>query len=367
MLRRLLLPFTVLLVMFASISATLDRADACCMIPSNYTGKVGQAEQRALLIHRDGVEDLILGITYQITPDAEGNMPEKLTWLIALPSEPMEENGYGLAETDLFDSLGEFAIEKLIKKLPPSRGPKKNSLGDREEAPAELANDGVELGRAVSVGPYDIQPVRGVGQNALDGLNGYLKKRGFPTEDPAHMAWFVEHGFTFLCIEVTPKEGQKTLSAGEPMPPLRVRFNTEHPYYPLRYSSQQGDFSLALYTLTEKPIDLEKSAGVLDAINWSNRPTYRASGVHGVWKKPQTVRSKELLAFGEVAKTLPKESRALIGVRKDWSFALLEGRPNHPNEQKSISDWTGDFFLTLEGEDTSPLATGNDDADDEKS
>lgn len=326
------------------------------MVPRDYLGKIGQAEQRALLIHREGVEDLILGITYEIARDAQGRLPEKLTWLIALPSEPMEDAGYGLADESLFDELSELARKKLIRQLPP---PKYDGADAIEEA-AEAAEEGVprswvELGRAVTVGPYDIQPVRGKGQNALDGLNKYLASRGFPVEDPDHMAWFVEHGFTFLCIEVKPEPGEKTLSAGQPLPPLRVRFETEHPYYPLRYSSQQGDFSLALYTLTDKPIDLKKSSHVLDAIGWENRPGTWTDFAYAKWKAPQPLGALDLVMHGVSVDAVPKESQAFIAEGASWSFGLFMGRPNP--KDRPISGWTGDCFFTLKEQKVSPLAT----------
>ena len=222
---------------------------------------------------------------------------------------------------------------------------------DSAVAPAE---GGVELGRAVSVGPYDIQPVRGVGQNALDGLNNYLKTRGFPAEDPDHMAWFVEHGFTFLCIEVTPREGSATLPKGDELPPLRVRFETEYPYYPLRYSSQQGDFDLALYTMTDRPIDLKKSMFVLEAIGWENTPGTKL-GPYTQWKAPQMVKTKRMFKRWYPVDSLTKESKAMLEKEDQWSFGLFIGRPNP--EDRPISGWTGDCFFTLKSQDAAPLAT----------
>ena len=354
---RLLLSLTCLLLAVTLLVPTPDRAQACCMLPVVYEGKIGQAEQKGLLIHRDGVEDLVLGITYEITPDAKGNLPEKLTWLIALPTEPMEEDGYSLAKAGLFDELSDLAYETLVQHLPVPKGNRGvDSLALGEVEPTETADNGIELGRAVTVGPYDIQPVRGVGQNALNGLNTYLKKRGFPVEDPGHMAWFVEYGFTFLCIEVTPKEGETTLSAGEPLPPLRVRFETEYPYYPLRYSSQQGDFDLALYTLTSKPIDLKQSKSVLDAIGWHNQPGRATDFTSGLWKKPQTVSAKDMLFRGLKLESLPKESKKFLTEETRWSFGLFMGKPNP--KDRPISDWTGDCFFTLEDQKPAPLATG---------
>jgi len=178
--------------------------EGCCMAPVTYEGSVGQDSQEAILIHRDGVEDLILRIAYRFTPDESGALPEKLTWLIALPAEPSAEDGYALANEAIFEEVFWASRDLLSEQAPVPRDTFSGA------APAsESESDSVELGQAVSVGPYDIQPVRGVGQHALEGLNNYLEARGFPTEGAEHMAWFVEHGFTFLCIEVTPKKARR--------------------------------------------------------------------------------------------------------------------------------------------------------------
>ena len=41
---------------------------------------------------------------------------------------------------------------------------------------------------------------------------------------------------------------------------------------------------LALHVLTDRPIDLESSAGVLDAIGWQNRPGSPAHSLGGLRK-----------------------------------------------------------------------------------
>ncbi|MGB0767219.1 MAG: DUF2330 domain-containing protein [Phycisphaeraceae bacterium] len=323
------------------------------MLPEDYLGHVGQAEQVGLLIHRDGLQDLILGIRYEITPDEHGALPSKLTWLIALPSEPLAEDGYGLAEASLFDELSGLAARTLVRRLPRPE-PKSTAMAEGVEEAVEEAADGVELGRAVKIGPYDIQPVRGVGQNALDGLNDFLERRGFPVEDPAHMAWFVEHGFTFLCIEVNPLPGEGALPSGDALPPLRVRFETEHPYYPLRYSSQQGDFDLSLYTLTDRSIDLARSAYVLQAIGWQNTPgSYFAP--YRCWKAPQRVATETMFDRWWALESMPASSRERLEAIDAWSFGLFLGRPNP--EHRPIASWTGDCYFTLKGQNAAPLGT----------
>lgn len=351
---RLLLWLTCLVLVVQMLLPTPHRVEACCMLPEAFLGGVGQAEQTALLIHHDGVQDLTLGIRYEITADAQGNMPEKLTWLIALPNEPFEADGYALAKPSLFDELSSLAREHLVRRLPRPRSKQAVPEGEGFVEAAGEAPEGVELGRAVSVGPYDIQPVRGVGQKALDGLNNYLKTRGFPAEDPDHMAWFVEHGFTFLCIEVTPEEGSAQLPKAEALPPLRVRFETEYPYYPLRYSSQQGDFDLALYTMTDRPIDLKRSFYVLHAIGWENTPGTKL-GPYTQWKAPQMVKTDQMLTRWYPLDSLTKESKAMLQTQEEWSFGLFMGRPNP--KDRPISGWTGDCFFTLKDQAPAPLAT----------
>jgi hypothetical protein len=98
--------------------------------------------------------------------------------------------------------------------------------------------DDVELGTRVRVGPYDIQPVRAHGVEALDGLNRWLRKNGFPTEDPAHMKYFVENKFTFLCVRVAPPEGEKNVASSSSLRPIHLSFKSEKPYSPLRFSSR---------------------------------------------------------------------------------------------------------------------------------
>jgi len=161
-----------------------------------------------------------------------------------------------------------------------------------------------------------------------------------------------------------PEEGQTTLPVGKELPPLRVRFETDRPYYPLRYSSQQGDFTLRLYTLTDRAIDLEQSAPVLDAIGWINRPETQRQW--RIWGEPRAVTLEQLAQFTSYPiSTLPGDSlrpsriSVMLGELAEdqdtWHLGAFIARPNPAD--RPITDWTGDCFLTLEGQDVSPLAT----------
>ncbi|MDF1702868.1 MAG: DUF2330 domain-containing protein, partial [Planctomycetota bacterium] len=121
---------------------------------------------------------------------------------------------------------------------------------------------GLDVGALVEVGPYAITPVKARGAAAVGELNRYLEAHGFGTEDPAHLAWFAENEFTFLCIQITPPAGAARLGEHLDLVPLHVRFAAEQPYYPGKYSAQQGNFALALTLLTTEPVQRESLRAV---------------------------------------------------------------------------------------------------------
>src|SRR5262245_55012825 len=75
-----------------ALSGLAARADACCMVPSGYRGDVDQAWQRAVLVHHDGHEELIL----RIQPHFHGQPgPPYLEWVVTVPSNP---TGYAVLD-----------------------------------------------------------------------------------------------------------------------------------------------------------------------------------------------------------------------------------------------------------------------------
>ena len=229
---------------------------ACCMVPVTYKGQIGQDAQEAVLIHDGDREELVLRINYRIKGKT---MPDNFVWVITTPTEP---DSYALAEPELFEDMFKLSQSLVV---PVSRSKSMQS----DAAPAAI--EGVELGKHVTVGPYDIQPVRGVGPKALEGLNKWLKEHGFPTEAPDHMTYFVKNDFTFLCVRVTPPAEKKEVEEKGMLPPLHLSFETPSPYYPLRFSSRQGVFDVNLHILTKDRLDYRKSEKTLTKLNWSSK------------------------------------------------------------------------------------------------
>lgn len=322
----------------ATVFALAGSAAACCMVPKDYAGRIGQSGQKALLIHDQGREELILGIDYRITPSsaaAEGNtkpdvsaaaaMPPNFVWVITVPSEP---DHYAVADLALFDDLSKLTAELL----PPP--PRDNSGGRLVTASVP---QGIELGKRVQVGPYDIQPVRARGREALEGLNTWLAANGFPTEDPGHMAYFVDRKFTFLCVKVKPAEGESGVRPGGAIPPLHLSFASERPYYPLKFSSRQGVFDVNLWVMTRGEGTLLKQSNNTELFDRLNGRLIVSTSLENS-RLPERVRT--ILAEASI-----NGSAAADKNDGRWNFALL--RCDHVNQRVPISKWTEDVFLAL--------------------
>lgn len=311
--------FSTTLAILASAAATL----ACCMVPKSYEGRIGQRRQQALLVWADGREELVLGIDYLITPKtkegtqgAPAALPPSFAWIITVPAEP---DAYAVADRELFQQMNVLAGTLLA--------PKTHS---REAAPAgTITSQPLEFGTRVQVGPYDIQPVRARGVEALGALNQWLDANGFPGEDRDHMAYFVTNRFTFLCVKVLPGEGEKAVGAGGRIPPLHLSFASERPYYPLKFSSRQGVFDVDLHVLTRTPLDYTASAPVLERLNWRNKD-YERNVSLGADSQPALLR-----------KVL--EASRLTGDRDRWRYNALYCAD--VNSGDSIATWTEDVFL----------------------
>ena len=283
---------------------------ACCMLPEKYQGSISQRSQEALIIHSQGQEELIL----KVSPELQGiGAAPYFTWIIPVPNKP---TNYKTIDSKIFEDVYGFAQKTLS---PPSRG---DSFGDDGFGDAMPASLGLSIDKPVKVGPYDIQPIQAEGEEGLKALNEWLSTNGFPTESDEHMAYFVENNFTFLCVKVVP--GTDPLKGATDLTPLQISFPTETLYYPLMYSSQQGEFSLQLYTMTDKRIDYHSNHELLDKMNW------KFSGL------------KKNLPFIKTHKQLPESISKLIPTEDTLYFNSVIA---NPNKEKALEQWEADCFI----------------------
>ena len=300
---------------------------ACCMVPLKYDVAISQKSQEAILFHDGDREELILKIHYQIeAKKKDAKMPGHFAWIITVPNEP---DNYEIADADLFEEVYDWS-RPLIKKPEPGGLRLLKSAVDSAQP-----TNSIELSELVEVGPYKIQPVRGVGPNALTGLNDWLKENDFPTEDPAHMAYFVENNFTFLAVKVLPAEGKAAVTDSAELPPIHLSFKSENPYYPLRFSSRQGVFNLNLTVFTRNKLNYRKSKTSLGKINFTR----------GKYKENVEVDSSK---FPEHLTAAFKKSHFKDDEKKEWKLNVLRSRSvNHGN---TIAQWKEDiFFSTAKG------------------
>jgi hypothetical protein len=318
------LPSTFLALAAAVSVAVPAPLSACCMVPRDYDVAISQSGQKAILFHSGDREELILRIHYQIQAKKEGaKMPDHFAWIITVPNEP---DHYEIADPKIFDAAWDWA-RPLVKK------PEPRSFGLNADSAMPMAAGGVVLSEAVEVGPYKIQPVRAVGANALAALNEWLVANDFPAEDPGHMAYFVDHNFTFLCVKVQPGADEATVPSSAELPPIQLSFKSEEPYYPLRFSSRQGVFDLSLIVLTKKKLNYKKSSSALGKINFA-RGTYKENVTVDPAKFP------DLLAKA-FAKTTFKDEKDT-----QWNLNVL--RTKNVNQGNAIASWSEDVFFTTQ-------------------
>ena len=310
--RRSLLAMPLLGLMGAPV------ARACMHLPPGYEGSIGQNTQEGVLIHSDGREQLILRVNYRI----DGKKPApNFAWIVTVPKEP---DAYKLADPKLFKDMFNLS-QKLLRPKPDE----KNKLNAPRLGSANILEEkqsGVELGKRAVVGPYDIQPVRGVGAHALKGLNQWMIKNGFEPMAADHMAYFVDNGFTFLAIKVNGARGAQGVAAGGMLPPLAFSFASEQPYYPMKFSSHQGTFDLNLHILSTQKFDYKANEELLRRVRWSNRS----------WKRNASLKRSAMPKT--LVKHVPADKPSQM-----WFYNNIKG--SRINRNGEIAKWKTDLFF----------------------
>lgn len=308
----------------AMLVAGVDGARACCMVPEGHPSRISQDAQRAILVHRDGREDLTLAISVRLQGE---ELPDHFAWIVTVPSEP---DRYEVVGRESFDAAHMWAAARTEPPPPKSwgLGGRGSPGGVKDAAPTAAA---LEFGRREVVGPYDILPVRARGVEALDALNVWLKENGFPAESTDHMRYFVERKFTFLAIRVNPAEGATAVPERADLPPLRFSFASERPYYPLKFSSRQGVFELAIVLVTGEPLDHGKSGDALRRLSWNDSRRKR-----NVTQAP-----------ADLAEAVRSSTEAM-DPKADWYLNYIHSPA--VNEGASIKTWTEDIFLDTDAD-----------------
>lgn len=224
-------------------------ADACLHPPVRHT--VAQSDQVGLIYHREGRQELVLSAGVE----TDEQLP-RLGWVVPVPAVPDE---YGTADPDLFEQMAEWVDLRAFHVDEPrlTTGPAKSG----EEKP----EPDLKVLPTVETGPYDITPLQATGQAGKRELVAWLKRNDFAVPETTEpVDYYIERGWTFLAARIDPAEGSETVNPNGRLPPLHLSFASERAVYPLKFETHQGQFSVRLYVLTDRPLPPKALAGAVE-------------------------------------------------------------------------------------------------------
>lgn len=216
--RRILVKLLFLFSVFFLLLPASVFADGGIFPPPDFY--VGQTEQKAVIFYDQGVETLILSITFQ------GNAKD-FGWVVPTPTRPEVDK----SSDELF-----LALEELTRRL--IRYEEKGLM------PVPLEG-GVEVLETKEVGIYEISVLRADDPKAL---SSWLDKNGynFPKEASYILEDYIKNKWYFTAVKVRPElvwEGvEEQLRSGHATP-LKLVFKSEKIVYPLKITSVARYFS----------------------------------------------------------------------------------------------------------------------------
>lgn len=287
---------------------------ACLHMSHGYSGKISQPTQEGVIFFTGNREELVLRSTYKIVGEKP---PEQLAWVMTVPTLP---DSYHVADKKLFAELRTWASQ-----WEPKPQATKDLALAANSAPLELAPK-------VNVGPYEIQPIKARGAEALTALNEWFTQNGFTPVPPEHMTYFVNNNFTFLAVKTKPKADDFKSGEVSELPPLQISFATDKPYYPLKFFAKQGNISLRLYLFTASELDLNASKETMTLLN--------ATQNHGVNRKLKTSSLSASLTA-----VLPQEKSGDGKGAAEWYLNILEA--NNFNTDEAMMKWEKDVFFSV--------------------
>lgn len=201
---------------------------------------ITEVDQKAALFFDANTEDLV------ISPGFRGSATE-FAWVVPVPSRPR----VSIVKGALFHDLA-----RLVFPEPP---PIVNSNLDAAAQPAMRAK-GVEVLERKTEGAYDVTVLRSDDPSAL---LTWLKtnKYQLPAAAREPMQWYIDRHWTFVAARVKTPGIAHGLATGT-LAPLRLRFPTSTPVYPMRLSSANANpFNLLVYVVIPDPIEASALRG----------------------------------------------------------------------------------------------------------
>jgi hypothetical protein len=267
-----------LMLFWLVISTKIAGADGIYIPPEAVEILPAMPHQRAVIIWRDGVEELLVESDF----DGAG---DRMAWIVSVPAEPTHvavgapgifdifQKGLlpkTVSSGDLLIGLSLFVLIWCACQLALNRYDPKRCMGYTlgcyivfyilfqttpvmymtlgEDFPAELEGGAVNVLDVRQVGSYEVTTLQASETGAL---TGWLRASGFralPEDGEAIVAEYIEEGWCFVAAKLQRD------SDGYTRPhPLSITFKTDHPVYPMRLTRlAQTDLFLDLYVIADK-------------------------------------------------------------------------------------------------------------------
>lgn len=205
-----------------------------CFVWKNEKVDITEPEQKAVIAFKDGWEELTLEVKYEGPPDEFG-------WIVPLPARPT----LSLGRARLFTSLSMRTQEPRVGRCRAAWG-LRATLGGIESDPR------VTVLERRQVGIYDAA-ILGSTSGAV--LSDWLRTNAFRAPPHAEAVFddYARRGWVFVALKIPPAAVDSTtgakLAAGT-IQPIRFRFPTPAPVFPLRISSlNRGPTDILIYLL----------------------------------------------------------------------------------------------------------------------
>jgi hypothetical protein len=323
-------------------------AYACLHAPASYKGSVSETSQQALIFWREGREELILKVDYRLA--AQASLPDDLAWVVPVPAVP---DDYAVVSPQIFKE----AFELAEAHRQPERGRKFEALGPGE------ASKVIELAR-VTVGEYEITPLKATGPDAAAALNRWLSEHGYGEVPQANMQYYTERSWTFLAIKINKEKGAEAMTKEGGFRPLRVSFAADRIYYPLKFSSHQGMFNVTAYVFTEQPVRLTERLdergftqlpmigdGLIssDALRWNSTYWQKMPFAEEAKKRLAMIEKQDAAAETELYRLVQAMGKGKLGKYSKLHLAKFSGEKVNGDGNRLV-DWKKDFELEVSKE-----------------
>ena len=196
---------------------TFIRADGG-FIPPNLEKDVFQPHQKAVILYRDGTEDLIIKTTYV------GDLDD-FAWVIPVPAVPtIDEQSQDL--DFIFSDLSTLTFSDVFNEPPVGEGYRD-----------------VDVVEEADVGIYQVTVLS---SSTPESLVTWLTDHGYvlPAEAKPVVSYYVTRGWYFVAARVQP-EGERQYGR---LHPIRLTFQSDEIIYPMRLTSVSAADDLEVLT-----------------------------------------------------------------------------------------------------------------------